>query len=115
MGMLCLIPALYDLRNVEHIQIHTSTMKNNISILPNNEITDLYAFQKINENILQTYNLHINHYMIQSLNWFMKVKTIRGDADYQVRDNLRDYNYFKAYDYNANNIDDFELANKKYY
>ena len=48
-----------------------------------------------NENIL----VQLNHYPIQSLEFFKKVKMTRGDSNYIDLKNFRDMNYFKEYDY----------------
>ena len=41
----------------------------------------------------------LNHYPIQSKDFFEKVKMTRGDAD--AKNNVRDWNYFKAYNKNT--------------
>ena len=51
----------------------------------------------------------MNHYAIQSFNWFMKVKATRGDINSANNDNVRNKEYFKQYD--CNDIDDSELSN----
>jgi hypothetical protein len=66
--------------------------------------------QNTSENILSNCNLHLNHYAIQSLNWFKKIKMTRGAADNQK--NNRNLTYFKNYDHN--HITDDELFNKIY-
>jgi hypothetical protein len=48
-----------------------------------------------NENIL----VQLNHYPIQSLEFFKKVKMTRGDSNYIDLKNFRDMNYFREYDY----------------
>lgn len=54
--------------------------------------------------------LHLNHYPIQSLNFFKTIKMTRGDS--LKGKNPRDLTYFKNYDNNY--IYDDELKNKKY-
>ena len=79
------------------LDIHTSNLKNNKQIiLPENPT----------ENELEKSPLHLNHYAIQSLNWFLNVKKTRGDAD--INYNNRDEEYFKSYDYKE--IIDEELS-----
>jgi hypothetical protein len=46
--------------------------------------------------------IRLNHYPIQSLEFFEKVKMTRGDVDCKEFDNLRDLSYFDKYDYNEN-------------
>jgi len=67
-------------------------------------------FMPINEEILQNSCLHLNHYAVQSLDWFMRVKATRGACDNQI--NIRDENYFRNFDHN--DMEDLELANKSY-
>ena len=65
----------------------------------------------IDENILNHSYLHLNHYAIQSYDWFMKIKKTRGAADNQDVEYIRDEKYFHDYDKSSNDIDDFELCN----
>lgn len=49
--------------------------------------------------------IHLNHYPIQSKEFFEKVKMTRGDVDASTHDNTRDWNYFNKYDENKTVID----------
>ena len=69
------------------------------------------AFQPISEDLLNNYNLHINHYVIQSREFFERVKMTRGDIANKDKDNFRDWNYFALLDTNL--ILDDELACKR--
>ena len=69
---------------------------------------------KINEDILSNSCLHLNHYVLQSLEWFKKVKCTRGSANSIGADKVRTLNYFNSYNKGTNEILDNELANKKY-
>ena len=51
--------------------------------------------------------IHLNHYPIQSLNYFKQVKMTRGDVDTFKSDKIRDLNYFKEYDKNNTIPDDY--------
>jgi hypothetical protein len=53
--------------------------------------------------------IRLNHYPIQSLEFFQKVKMTRGAADSESSNNVRDMNYFKKYDYNE--VNDETLKN----
>jgi hypothetical protein len=64
------------------------------------------------EELLKDSCLHLNHYAIQSWEWFSKVKMTRGDASSPAVDHLRDKKYFDAYDNNI--VIDDELHHKKY-
>ena len=68
-----------------------------------------YGFSLIDEQILQNSCLNLNHYCIQSYNWFMKVKKTRGDGCSVNNDNVRNENYFNSFDAVCNDIDDYEL------
>ena len=74
---------------------------------PNNRF-----FMSINEDILQNSCLHLNHYAIQSFEWFMRIKATRGDISSASENNIRNEAYFRGYDWN--HIEDLELANKTY-
>lgn len=42
--------------------------------------------------------IHLNHYPIQSLEFFQKVKMTRGSANVAAHDKVRDMGYFRRYD-----------------
>ncbi len=50
--------------------------------------------------------LHLNHYPIQSHEWFMQVKAKRGDVAHQHADNVRDEKYFVQYNKEVSVFDD---------
>lgn len=56
--------------------------------------------------------LQLNHYAIQSLQWFVKTKMSRGDATQAETDNVRNFGYFESYDAGSNQIEDAELYHK---
>jgi hypothetical protein len=78
-------------------------------VLQNNNIHQNEDFVEVREEIIENSALHLNHYAIQSLNWFMKVKATRGDNCSIKNDNVRNKEYFN--EYNLNDIDDDELSN----
>ena len=57
------------------------------------------------ENMLSKSPLHLNHYAIQSKDWFFNIKMTRGDVYHSS--NIRNLDYFKKYD--NNDINDDEL------
>jgi hypothetical protein len=69
-------------------------------------------FSIINEEVLENSFLHLNHYAIQSFEWFMRVKATRGDNTNIDVDNIRNENYFNSFDNSSNDIYDVELCNK---
>ena len=92
---------------LKHIDmhVHTNTQKQ----LSNGKTLDT-TFQTIHEKLLKDSCLHLNHYRIQSWDWYSKVKMTRGDALGKTGDNKRDKKYFKYYD--TNDIVDTELKRK---
>jgi hypothetical protein len=50
--------------------------------------------------------IRLNHYPIQSLEFFQKVKMTRGAADNYDSENVRDMNYFNRYNENTNVCDE---------
>jgi hypothetical protein len=71
-----------------------------------------FAFSRIDEGILRQSALNLNHYAIQSLDWFMRVKATRGDGVYKHCDNVRDEGYFRSYDAVSSDVEDWELLVK---
>lgn len=105
----CIVRTKYLLKiSIHHSE--TSNKRNMTSyILQNNHINTNKDFVEINEDIIENSALHLNHYAIQSLNWFMKVKATRGDINSNSNENVRNIEYFK--EYNFNDIEDNELSN----
>ena len=62
---------------------------NQIQIHKINFVTKIF-----NANLL----IHLNHYPIQSQEYFEKVKMTRGDVNSSKDDKIRDWNYFNQYD-----------------
>jgi len=87
------------------VHVHTKTHKQ----LPNRGTLDT-TFQSIHEKLLRESFLHLNHYRIQSWDWFSNVKMTRGDAIGKIGDNVRNKSYFKLKD--VNDILDNELKHK---
>jgi hypothetical protein len=65
---------------------------------------DSITQHKINDNklkkIIVNDNIHLNHYPIQSKEFFEKVKLTRGDVINHESENIRDWKYFDKYDEN---------------
>jgi hypothetical protein len=105
----CIVRTKYLLK----LDIHSSNTSNKnyltSYIQKNNHIHKNENFVIISEEILENSALHLNHYAIQSLKWFMDVKATRGDACNMSTNNIRDKTYFDSY--NFNDIDDLELCN----
>lgn len=70
------------------------------------------SYVPCNEELLQSSFLQLNHYAIQSYNWFMNVKVKRGAADAKNHQNDRNTTYFNTYDEASNDLEDTELSKK---
>jgi len=69
-------------------------------------------FSNQNEKLVSQAPLHLNHYAIQSWEWFKNIKMTRGSANVLKHDHVRNKNYFDLYD--KNEIEDTELKYKIY-
>jgi hypothetical protein len=96
-------------------EVHSSETSNKNYLtsyaLKNNHIHKNKDFTEINEDIIENSALHLNHYAIQSFDWFMRVKATRGDINAARNENVRNKEYFQ--EYNFNEIEDLELSNKQ--
>ena len=88
------------------LDIHSSKINSGLTTDSNNQIIKNLPFIPCNENILNSQNLHLNHYAIRSLDWFTRVKMTRGSAASQNAANSKSrIGYFKEYDIVSNDID----------
>ena len=83
---------------------------NDIYYNSNGENLDNFDFRTENCNKL---NLQLNHYMVMSEEYYTNVKCIRGGGE-SGNSTKYNINFFREYDKNYNEIDDFELSNKLY-
>ena len=96
-----------------NIGIHSHKTVNSLFATTNRRLDNLASnkcFALIDETILMVSGLHMNHYAIQSLDWFMKVKSTRGDVNSNTNINVRNLKYFN--DFDINDIIDDELIQK---
>jgi hypothetical protein len=107
----CIVKTKYVLK----FDIHSHTMfpkfnnyYNFITPVHINNIHKNKSFCKINEHILNSSFLNLNHYAIQSLDYFSRVKMTRNDAVHHK--NVRNKEYFNRYDNNCNDKNDNELS-----
>ena len=104
--------------NLKTLHIHHSISNNkngNKDIFSNNRLfitKDINFIENLNENFLSNSFLQLNHYKIQSWEFFSKIKRTRGDVTQSCWDNLRDKKYFDSFNYK--HIEDNELKNKEY-
>ncbi|WP_425392924.1 glycosyltransferase family 92 protein [Ekhidna sp.] len=108
--------------NVERYHIHFCYLNGKCSVITADGKRLRYKrdnekkhFQPINEKILDKSFLHLNHYALQSKEWFLNVKCKRGAADTKAHDEIRNLSYFEEYDNASNDIMDNELAKKHQY
>lgn len=98
---------------VENLHVHFSSIGRYQCVSADKKKRKIISeYLPINEKILKKSYLHLNHYPIQSFNWFMAVKSKRGDVNSEKYDDFRDIYYFKKYDSDSNELIDDELALK---
>jgi len=64
-----------------------------------NNTVDLHTTNVSGNTIECPPGIQLNHYAIQSKEYFEKVKMARGDATSPISDNVRNWDYFKKYDF----------------
>ena len=96
---------------IRSLDVHTCNLSWGRRILPNGEPAARGSFQDISEAALATHPLHLNHYAIQSLDIFTRVKMARGDVNSSDYAHARDMDYFRSYD--TNHVFDAELSQKQ--
>jgi hypothetical protein len=107
----CIVKTKYLLKLNIHSHIMMPTFNNYYNFITPFKINNIHkskSFCKVNENILNNSFLNLNHYAIQSLDYFTRVKMTRNDAVHHK--NVRNKEYFNSYDNNCNDKDDNELS-----
>ena len=61
----------------------------------------IHKVDNIKNQITENKKIQLNHYPIQSLQYFKEVKMSRGDVNSLKHENVRDMNYFNKYDKNT--------------
>jgi hypothetical protein len=84
--------------------------ENNIMYNANGQNLDDY---NLNEENCKSLNLHLNHYMLMSEEYYLKVKSVRGGGESGLTTKY-DINTFYNFDKQHNDLIDNELVNKKY-
>jgi hypothetical protein len=101
-------------KHIKKLDIHNSITEKSHTITPdNNDIDGIDIYEKCTEKKLRKSYLHLNHYRIQSWEWFKTNKMNRTDAYAKKFNNIRNKKYFDFFDY-SDTIDS-ELKNKKYH
>jgi glycosyltransferase involved in cell wall biosynthesis len=104
-------------RTLKRIKVHCSvTRRRMFSKLAHITSDGLAAsvhsnFQYVSEITLENSALHLNHYVLQSMELFQQVKMTRGDASSSKCENVRTIAYFEKFD--VNDVVDRELALKR--
>jgi len=107
----CIVKTKYLLKLNIHSHIMIPNFNNYYNFITPFKINNIHkskSFCKVNENILNNSFLNLNHYAIQSLDYFTRVKMTRNDAVHLK--NVRNKEYFNSYDNNCNDKDDNELS-----
>jgi hypothetical protein len=102
-------------KKLKKIDIHKSrTNANGLIITSDGNVKqhDDNNFVYTSEEMLKDSCLHLNHYAIQSWEFFSKIKMTRGDSSSSSSDHIRNKKYFDDYDNNI--VLDDELHNKEY-
>lgn len=103
------IKSIFRSRAATHLKMHkTEILRNYREIAPYQPPRP--AGTGTNETDLAEHVLHLNHYSLQSRDWFMKVKATRGDAATSV--NVRDATYFEKRAMAFQGVTDDELSLK---
>jgi len=96
------------------ITVHTIYVKDNTKGVHEtmaSTTTGPYHKRQFNEQTLESSHLHLNHYRIQSWNFYKTVKMSRGDV-FKKSHTIRDKSFFKKND--TNDKLDTELKHKTY-
>lgn len=93
--------------SINDINVHHCNIKDNYKTVDSTLKND--NIHILTDELLDKSTFLINHYMLQSLDWFRRVKMTRGSANFSS--NHRNEDLFKEWDYN--DILDDELACKK--
>jgi hypothetical protein len=70
-------------------------------------------FAHVTEKSLANHSLHLNHYPLQSLEYFATSKMIRGSANHPRHAHVRNWSYFDSYNKSAQEVEDSELKEKR--
>ena len=97
-------------KSLHKIGIHSHITSAPNVIIPTNQ-PSCNDIEPVSEEIIETSYLNLNHYGIQSWNFFKVVKMSRGSASTKKNDKVRDKSYFKLRD--TNEFVDTELKQKR--
>jgi hypothetical protein len=102
-------------RDMDIVDFHTKSIVRTVDLIKFgihvHETTNNHRLvlpSTVSEAALAASPLHLNHYAIQSLNWYNNVKVTRGAVDTAASDKVRNAEYFKKYDFKE--IEDLDLS-----
>ena len=75
-------------------------LKKSVFLLKDLEELDVHIPVVVGNSIACPKGIQLNHYAIQSKEYYEKVKMSRGDVKSAVYQNVRDWKYFEKYDFN---------------
>jgi hypothetical protein len=106
------VKSILRVKAVKNIEVHDSELYSKFiyvdaGLLP----CDKNWGQETSEDDYQNHVLALNHYAIQSEEYFREVKMTRGDVSSDQFENVRDMKYFGDYDHK--DVIDTELADKR--
>ena len=98
------------------LDIHESHTNGNgliISSYKNQICSNHWGHSDINENIIKNSYLNLNHYQLQSKDWYLTIKCTRGDAVFEDSGPNRSLELFNNLDKYFNDVEDIELKKIK--
>ena len=108
-----LVKSIVRVSALEELGIHHSRTNGGLCIQSNGSIVTWdEPLAPFNEAVLAESALHLNHYAIRSLDWFTRIKMVRGSAALKCNENIRTRHYFTSFDTVSNDIEDDELMQK---
>lgn len=105
------VKTIVRMRDVISLGIHIHDIRNWIIINGCQLSVKNCEFSPVNEDYVRRAVVRINHYRVQSRDWFFNVKARRGDACRNDRDSWRNEEHFRMFDYN--DVEDNVLARKR--
>lgn len=106
------VKTIFQCRLVISLQTHKTDIDHAFRIVSPLQVP-VPAGPEVGEIALQQHVLHLNHYQLQSKEWFLRVKLTRGSSTTPTEDMLRDTSYFEIADEAYKGVHDDELSMKK--
>jgi len=97
-------------KSLIRLDIHVHQINHSKDMIPSKKVSHSKIIESADENTLDTCYLHINHYKVQSWEFYKNIKMTRGDSAYKTGDKMRNRKSFKKGD--TNDKLDTELKRK---